>query len=1179
MKRKVIFLLLSQFFIMNTMKAAPTDLPQMTTDLENPVYYTISNTRSTSGRYLYYAGADVGLKDANTISAASLFYFTGTTSACYIHNAATTKKVASVTSWTDAGVEWAINVTPYGDGTTGLSIGPKDNPQGGNCWNELNYNDCYTTWAANGAGSVFVIELAPYVEIDATKDLEVLLANIEVLLADNADNHAEAPALGQYSTAAYEALLAAKETVSTDSEAKEAIAAFEASKCLPVFTIDGVYSYAADMSIYEPTYHDRLRWKVTDRTDKTMLWVFDMTDTIVSVTDKVVVKNYATGNLFENATFIQVAETEEEIADDGRFLIYLEGQGSPAYADGSGMIDHYSSSLSANSLNAWKFTYAGTTYGINLLPVEPDTPEAPIVNGIVEAALPLEFGPGMDGWIEGSEWYDEEKAILAYTSPLYRFENKVETFYIFVWRSKAGEPFFCLSELGFYDADGTKIELTAENVTSNADHNALNPKQPDGGGITALFDDDMKTYFHSAWQNMPEDVHYLKITLPNGGYDAFSFRMLSRGKEGASSQAKTFPARMEITDASQYDAVTAFNAKYTELVSLSGTYSSIQMIPAVNREFITVQEKAYEMSETLSSISVDSLEACIFVMRTTIAYVKAMDAKYNKWKDLLYVCYDCQDKVTTATPEVEAEFAEMVDKHSAYQRNMPAATTAEIDALIAELDAAYRVFVKATTPKEHYDVTVNVIGDGSVSGSGNYEEGTEVTLTATPNSGYRFSRWSNGSTANPYVFTVSRSMNLTAEFEEIPNPGEMLIPFGQFTRQPYPVKYFKALMDSGIAPAEDWYTPDFDDSSWTPGHAPITNAEHKFYTATPWEPLKSTYWVRRTFDLNSIPQDRAFVLYLSHDDECTMYLNGHLIYETRGWTETYKVIPLDWQFATYLVEGENVITAVVSNSALNHACVDFGIYYTEMDEEIVHPNRSVAVYAGPYGRCILEGNVIEPNGSYTLSNAVEDGSAIKLYFVPFDGYTATNMKRNGEDVFIKNNVYEEIVTEDVAFTDINFVTSVGVDTIVITETVLDTFVVTVPDTILVEKTDTVFIAEIEELLTPVIAYENGIVTITSNQDGAIILYAINGDPLEGSVYTGPFEVTEGAVVSAIAVRSSEAARMDVIANGVSQSKIRVMSRRYYSENGVEVASPKKGITIVVVEYENGTIGTYKMVKN
>lgn len=405
------------------------------------------------------------------------------------------------------------------------------------------------------AGDFDATEALAMLAAPEATELAALIAQVQELVTANAGNHAAEPALGQYSTVAYEGLIAAVNADSVSKASLEAaIAAFEAAKCLPVFTVDGVYSYAAGMSIYESTYDNGLHWKETDRTDETMLWAFDITDTIVGVADRVVVRNLATGNYFGNGRFIQVTETEEEIADDGLFLIYYEGIGDPicAYTNGAaGGGERWS----ANSVAAWKFTYAGTTYGINPLPVVPDTPDAPVVTDTVEATLPLEFESGANGWIEGTEWYDEEKGILGYTSPLYRFENKVETFYIVVKSSQAGEPFFCLSELGFYDADGTKIELTAEDVTSNADHNVLNPDTPDGGGIAALFDDDMKTYFHSAWQNIPEGAHHLKVTLPNGGYDAFSFRMISRGKEGAISQAKTFPAEMVITEAPRREAL------------------------------------------------------------------------------------------------------------------------------------------------------------------------------------------------------------------------------------------------------------------------------------------------------------------------------------------------------------------------------------------------------------------------------------------------------------------------------------------------------------------------------------------------------------------------------------------------------------------------------------------------
>ena len=39
-----------------------------------------------------------------------------------------------------------------------------------------------------------------------------------------------------------------------------------------------------------------------------------------------------------------------------------------------------------------------------------------------------------------------------------------------------------------------------------------------------------------------------------------------------------------------------------------------------------------------------------------------------------------------------------------------------------------------------------------------------VTLTATPNDGYRFVRWSNDVEDNPYTFVISENIMLSAEF-------------------------------------------------------------------------------------------------------------------------------------------------------------------------------------------------------------------------------------------------------------------------------------------------------------------------------------------------------------------------------------------------------------------------------
>ena len=63
-----------------------------------------------------------------------------------------------------------------------------------------------------------------------------------------------------------------------------------------------------------------------------------------------------------------------------------------------------------------------------------------------------------------------------------------------------------------------------------------------------------------------------------------------------------------------------------------------------------------------------------------------------------------------------------------------------------------------------YLVTLQANNDqwGEVAGAGLYAQ--EATITATPNEGYTFLRWSDGNTDNPRTLTVTQDTTLTAEF-------------------------------------------------------------------------------------------------------------------------------------------------------------------------------------------------------------------------------------------------------------------------------------------------------------------------------------------------------------------------------------------------------------------------------
>ena len=69
-----------------------------------------------------------------------------------------------------------------------------------------------------------------------------------------------------------------------------------------------------------------------------------------------------------------------------------------------------------------------------------------------------------------------------------------------------------------------------------------------------------------------------------------------------------------------------------------------------------------------------------------------------------------------------------------------------------------------------YTLTASAGEGGSVApATGSFNAGTQVSITATASSGYTFSSWSNGSTANPVSVTLNANTSITANFEVIIN--------------------------------------------------------------------------------------------------------------------------------------------------------------------------------------------------------------------------------------------------------------------------------------------------------------------------------------------------------------------------------------------------------------------------
>lgn len=156
-------------------------------------------------------------------------------------------------------------------------------------------------------------------------------------------------------------------------------------------------------------------------------------------------------------------------------------------------------------------------------------------------------------------------------------------------------------------------------------------------------------------------------------------------------------------------AANNFLVAYANLCALTETCSSMWMIPAVNEKFMAIAETAMAMEPVAFTLSDEELNGATVEIEEIIAFALAMDAKYNEFKEQLYVCFDLQDN-STATEKVAAPFAEVVDKYVAYQWSVPATTTADFDDYIAEMKAAATAYILAATAADGFSFNSALLG-------------------------------------------------------------------------------------------------------------------------------------------------------------------------------------------------------------------------------------------------------------------------------------------------------------------------------------------------------------------------------------------------------------------------------------------------------------------------------------
>ena len=105
-----------------------------------------------------------------------------------------------------------------------------------------------------------------------------------------------------------------------------------------------------------------------------------------------------------------------------------------------------------------------------------------------------------------------------------------------------------------------------------------------------------------------------------------------------------------------------------------------------------------------------------------------------------------------------------------------------------------------------------------------------------------------------------------------------------------------------------WYREDFDDSEWETAHFPIASNGNALPYYSLWDGTNNTVFIRREFYVDHDPSIDDYKLYVRHDDDYKVYLNGRQLDNQAGANSDYRTVNIS---SNRLNVGRNVLAIQV----------------------------------------------------------------------------------------------------------------------------------------------------------------------------------------------------------------------------------------------------------------------------
>jgi beta-galactosidase/beta-glucuronidase len=159
-----------------------------------------------------------------------------------------------------------------------------------------------------------------------------------------------------------------------------------------------------------------------------------------------------------------------------------------------------------------------------------------------------------------------------------------------------------------------------------------------------------------------------------------------------------------------------------------------------------------------------------------------------------------------------------------------------------------------------------------------------------------------------------------------------------------PVSFGREIVDDWRytlrRPADAWQQADFDDAAWTKGAGGFgTRSTPGARVGTVW--ATNDIWLRKTFTLDAVP-DKAAIL-IHHDEDAEVYINGQGVAVLKGFTQEYKVVPIEPGKRSALQVGQNTM-AVHCRQTRGGQFIDVHLVDADNVPDLPKPKRSTTPF-------------------------------------------------------------------------------------------------------------------------------------------------------------------------------------------------------------------------------------------